>query len=283
MKSAISSLSKTGIPVIIILFAFFTFSCQSPVNKTDPRIQKIKTLQETGYDITDLHAHLKGGLTMNQLLENSRSTGIKYGVAVNCGIGFPIENDSALSSYYHSVEDYEVFHAVQAEGREWLNLFTPDSIALFDYVFTDAMTFFDSEGRRTRLWINEEVFFENVDTFMDYYVHQIEEILNNEPIDIYVNPTFLPEEIAGRYDELWTADRMQRVIRALAENDIAMEINARYKIPSREFIKKAKESGVKFTMGTNNGGSDLGYLEYSIQMIEECSLEPNDFWLPTKR
>jgi histidinol phosphatase-like PHP family hydrolase len=65
-----------------------------------------------------------------------------------------------------------------------------------------------------------------------------------------------------------------------AGNDIALEINARYKIPSAEFIKKAKEHGVKFTLGTNNGANDLGYLEYSLQMIGECGLEPDDFWKP---
>lgn len=255
---------------------------QTSGDPEDPGILKIDSLQKAGYEILDLHAHLKGGLTMEQLLDHSRETGINYGVAVNCGLGFPVHNDSSLSAYYHSVKDYPVYHGMQAEGREWLEMFSPDSIALFDYLFTDAMTFYDASGRRTRLWIPEEVFIEEVDSFMEYYVKQIVEILNNEPIDIYVNPTFLPVELAAKYRELWTSDRMQRVIQALAENDVALEINARYKIPSADFIKKARESGVKFTMGTNNGGSDLGYLEYSLQMIEECGLEPGDFWKPVR-
>ncbi|UCG27935.1 MAG: hypothetical protein JSV24_00850 [Bacteroidales bacterium] len=246
----------------------------------DPGIHKIDSLEKAGYEIIDLHAHLKGGLTMEQLLDHSRITGIGYGVAVNCGFGFPIQNDSSLSAYYHSVRDFSVYHAMQAEGREWTEMFSPDSIELFDYVFTDAMTYFDAEGRRTRLWIKEEVFIEEADSFMDYYVAQIVEILNYEPIDIYVNPTFLPEQIAGRYDELWTPDRMQKVILALQENEIALEINSRYKIPSAGFIKKAKEAGVRFTMGTNNGDNELGYLEYGLQMIEDCDLTPNDFWKP---
>jgi hypothetical protein len=35
---------------------------------------------------------------------------------------------------------------------------------------------------------------------------------------------------------------------------------------------------VKFTFGTNNVDSDLGRLEYCIQMIEECKLTPNDMF-----
>ena len=270
--------------LVIWLFAYMCilFGCknQTPDNQKDTRIKKIDSLQQAGYEIIDLHAHLKGGLTMDQLLKHSQKTGIKYGVAANCGVGFPIQNDSALSVYYHSFKDFPVYLAMQAEGREWVNLFSPDTIALFDYVFTDAMTYHDAKGRRTRLWIKDEVFIENVDSFMNYYVIQIVEILNNEPFNIYVNPTYLPEIIIDRYNELWTVERMQQVINALKENNIAMEINSRFRIPSADFIKRAKQKGVKFTLGTNNGNSDLGYLEYSLQMIDECGLAPDDFWKP---
>ena len=54
-------------------------------------------------------------------------------------------------------------------------------------------------------------------------------------------------------------------------------------IPSATFIKKAKESGVKFTFGTNNGGAnDLGRMDYAISMIGECGLTPSDMWIPGK-
>ena len=39
-------------------------------------------------------------------------------------------------------------------------------------------------------------------------------IIENEPIDIYVNPTFLPRAIADDYDTLWTEARMKKVIDA---------------------------------------------------------------------
>ena len=112
-------------------------------------------------------------------------------------------------------------------------------------------------------------------------VDRIEKILDNEPIDIYVNPTYIPDEIGSRYDELWTHKRMDRVIQALVRNEIALEINAGRRIPSAEFIKRAKAQGVKFTFGTNNvGPDDLGNLEYCLEMIEECGLEPADMWIP---
>ena len=259
-------------------------ACQpkTTLSHEEQMINKIAALEKKGYDIIDHHAHLKGGLTMDQLLEHGKKTGISYGVAVNCGWGFPVQTDSALSAYYHSHKDYPVFNAMQAEGREWTGMFSPDSVALFDYVFTDALTWFDREGRRTRLWIKDEVFIDDVQEWMDYYVDQIVTIITHEPVDIFVNPTFLPEEIRDRYDELWTEERMLKVVNALEQRGMALEINAKG-LPSASFIKLAKAHGVKFTLGTNNGGAELGYLQYGMEMIEECNLEPGDFWKAEKK
>ena len=131
-----------------------------------------------------------------------------------------------------------------------------ETIAKFDYVFTDAMTWTNDNGKRMRLWIKDELEVGDPQHFMDQLVDRIEKILKNEPIDIYVNPTYLPDEINTRYDELWTPERMERVIKALVESGIALEINARRQIPSAGFIKRAKAAGRKFTFGTNNGGAD---------------------------
>ncbi len=266
---------------IILLVIFFVTSCSSPENKMTREeilIQKIDSLNKAGFEITDYHSHLKGGLTMEQLLEHSAKTGISYGVAVNGGIGFPVQNDTTLSAYYRSVNHYPVFHGLQGEGREWVSLFSVDSVALFDYSFTDAMTFTDADGNRNRLWIKEETHVKDPQVFMEYLVAQIETIIANEKVSIYVNPTFLPDTLKSQYDALWTPERMNRVIAVLKNNSVALEINSRLRIPSPAFIKLAKEAGIKFTMGTNNTDANLGYLEYGLDMITECNLTPEDFW-----
>ena len=246
-------------------------------------IKKIAELKVNGYDIVDYHAHLKGGLTIEELLNHSKKTGIGYGVAFNAGIGFPITNDSTLLANYKTYKDYPVYMAMQAEGREWVDMFKKENINTFDYVFTDAMTWTDNKGRRMRLWMPEEVFVDNKDDFMDQLVNKIVGVMENEPIDIYVNSTFLPDLLQAEYDALWTNERMDKIIKAAVKNNIAIEINARYKIPSAKFIKKAKAAGAKFSMGTNNIDKKLGTLDYAIEMIEVCGLKPDDFFKPKKK
>ena len=230
------------------------------------------------FPLVDYHVHLKGGLTLNEAIEISKANGVKFGIAQNCGIGFPVTDDAGALKFIEQLQGRDVYIGMQAEGREWLGLFSKEVIGKFDYVFSDALTFTDNKGRRTRLWMKDEVFVEDEQQFMDMYVGKIVSIISNEPIDIFVNPTFLPEVIRDKYDTLWTKERMAKVIDAAVENSVAIEINARYRIPSKTFILQAKKAGAKFTCGTNNGGKELGNLEYCREMIRECRLTSKNFY-----
>jgi len=246
----------------------------------DDRYKQIQQLHEGNFPLVDFHVHLKGGLTIEQAITNSQKVGINYGIAPNCGVGFPITDDAGIDQFIKSMKDKPVFVGMQAEGREWVNMFSKEAIAKFDYVFSDSLTFTDDQGRRTRLWMKDEVWITDKQAFMDMYVRSIESVISNEPIDIFVNPTFLPERIAEEYDELWTEERMMKVINAAVKHNVAIEINARFKIPSAKFIKLAKKAGCKFSLGTNNMTPDLGRLEYSLDMVKECSLTWTDMFLP---
>ncbi|MGA9271589.1 MAG: hypothetical protein WBV45_13290 [Lutimonas sp.] len=244
--------------------------------------QKLEYARDNGVPLMDLHVHLKGGLTTEEALANARRYGFKYGIAYNCGLKMGFESEDSLRTF---VTNYKkpagTYLAMQAEGREWLEMFSKETVDLFDYVFTDAMTWTNNNGKRMRLWIPEETEIGDPQDFMEQLVGNIESIMDQEPIDIYVNATYLPDGLMGRYDELWTFDRMDRVIDALKRNKIAMEISARYRIPSETFIKRAKASGVKFTFGTNNtGAQDLGRLEYCLDMVRNCNLRKEDIWVP---
>jgi hypothetical protein len=256
-----------------------TFALQGhdPGSTVSYRNIRVKPLPQ----LVDYHVHLKGGLTVDEAIELARARRMKFGIAENCGVGFATTNDETLARYFEKMQGRPVYIAMQAEGREWVKMFSPQMIAKFDYVFTDSMTWTNDRGKRMRLWIPGEVEIGDKQQFMDLLVEKTVGILNNEPIDIYVNPTFLPAAIAGEYDTLWTDARMDRVIQAAAKNGVAIEINARYKLPSETFIRRAKAAGAKFSLGTNNGGrNDLGDLAYCRLMAVRCGLTKEDLFVP---
>lgn len=256
----------------------------SPSLAIDETEDEIIRLQQLNFPVIDYHLHLKGGWTAEQAAAQSRKYGITYGIAPNCGKNFPITTDRQIYDWLDSMRHHPFLLPMQAEGREWLDMFSRQAMDKFDYRFTDAMTWTDHKGRRMRLWIPEETFVDNKEQFMDMLVEKAVGIISDEPINIYVNPTYIPDQIMPEYDNLWTEKRMQKVIDACVKSGVAIEINNIYRIPSAKFIKQAKASGAKFTFGTNNTSpDDVGKLEYSIQMIKECGLEPGDMYIPVSK
>ena len=173
-----------------------------------------------------------------------------------------------------------LFFAMQGEGREWVETFSKESREMFDYILTDVLTFHDHKERRTRLWVNNEVIIDIPEQeYMDMIMDRTLKALNEEPMNIWANPTLLGTVMMDDYDKYWTDERVAQIIKVLKDNNIALEINARYRLPNARIINAAKAAGVKFSLGTNNG--QLNRLEYSLQMVEECGLTIDDMWFPT--
>ena len=252
----------------------------------DESTDSVIRFQQRGFPVIDYHVHLKGNLTKEMAHAMSMNYGINYGVAPNAGeggVGRMLANDKEVYEYYEEVKDMPFLCGVQGEGRKWTSTFSREALGVFDYLFTDAMTIVDHKGRLSRIYRPEEVHFDGVtkEQYMEHLVDQTVKILTNEPADIYANPTYLPDEMNADYDKYWTDERIDKVLDVLEKYEITLEINARYKIPSFDIIRKAKARGIKFTFGTNNVDADFGKLEYCFEAVEECGLTPDDMWFPS--
>ncbi|MBN8734165.1 MAG: DUF1080 domain-containing protein [Acidobacteria bacterium] len=257
----------------------------APPAPTDDVARAILRLSAANIPMVDYHGHLKSGFTLPQLLAHGRHQGIFYGVAINCGKGFTVQDNAGARRFHDEMQGQPCFAAMQAEGREWTQMFSPQAAGLFDYIFTDSMTWTDNHGRRMRTWIPAEVGqIPDAQEFMETLVARATGILNSEPVDIYVNPTFIPEQLAPRYDELWTDERILKVVRAAKANQIAIEINNRYKLPGRRVLEAAKAEGCQFAFGTNNSSAaDIGRCEYGLEMAAALKLRWQDFFVPAAK
>lgn len=246
----------------------------------DDHFKKLIAMGAENYPLIDFHVHLKGGLDLSAVLAKSWKDGVYYGIVANCGQGQPITNDAASAKYVESLKGASAFVGMQAEGREWVKMFSRAAVSRFDYVFSDSMTWTDREGKRMRLWIPEDVgVIANVPRFMDTLVERTVGILSTEPLDVYANPAFLPPGMD--WDALWTEERMRKVVGAAAANGVAIELNNRYRLPGERMVRMAKELKCKFTFGSNNTGpADLRRCEYGVEMTEKCALKWVDFWVP---
>jgi hypothetical protein len=253
---------------------------KKPIDEQDDTLIR---LQQRNFPVIDYHVHWPIALGLEAAIEKSLADGFEYGIAANCGIGFQTTSDEQVKALFkNNFILPQLFYAMQGEGREWIEIFSKESREMFDYVFTDALTFNDHKGRRTHLWIDPEVIIDIPEQeYMDMIMDRTLKILNEEPIDFLASSTRLSAAMMKDYDKFWTDERISQLINALKKNNIALEINAVTKVPSAKIIKAAKAAGIKFTLGTNNNGvRELDRLDYSLRMVEECGLTIDDMWFP---
>jgi histidinol phosphatase-like PHP family hydrolase len=175
------------------------------------------------------------------------------------------------------LEPYPVFKGLQPVYTNWAKDFSKEMLDKLDFVLMDAMTMPNKDGTWTRIWQPNTIVKDSQD-FMKRYIDFSLYIINNELIDIFAWPTYLPKCIENQYDRLWTNDRMQKIIDAAVNKNIAIEINEKAKVPSERFIKMAKAAGVKFTFGTDSRGAEAAHLDYCLKMVKLCGLTDKDMF-----
>ena len=231
------------------------------------------------FPLIDFHAHVEGDFSLLPALDQASKLGVKLGLAQHGGCHDPMNNEAELRKYLRSVVSQPVFKGMQADGDDWMNCFSKEAVAELDYVLSDALTFPEKDGRLVHLWTPEAKITDKQD-FMERYVDYNVRVITEEPIDIFANPTYLPDAIAKEYDSLWTEKRMRKIIDAAVKYGVAIEINSLYNIPSAKFLRRAKESGVKFSFGSNAHNTGVGKLDYSIKMGKELGLTRDNMFMP---
>ncbi len=237
----------------------------------------------------DLHVHLNykegaPGAAADKAYANasalSKEMEVALGIAEEFGNDDVRINDSLLMDRIALAKKYGLYLGLQVSRRDWTGIFSREMLNQVDYILGDAMIFANKEGQTVYIWVPGMPLGEP-EEFMNLYVAHNLKVLS-EPITIWANPTYLPDNLMARYDELWTESRMESLIDAAVKNNIAIEINSRYKIPNAKFIKMARDAGAHFTFGSNQHGSGFGDVRWSVNRAKECGLTREDFFIPAR-
>jgi len=238
-------------------------------------LQLVHIEEEKGksdFPIVLCHVHITRGFNIDNAVALSKEMGIKFGVVDNFGRHYWNYSDEHLKQYLKRLKGKAVYKGIQAEGRDWMRVFSKELLSKLDFILADGMTFPNTDGTYSRLWRNEEVHIRNVDFFMDRYTDYLADIAS-EPIDIIVR---------ADYDKLWTYQRVMKIINACVQNDVAIEINARYRIPSPKILKMSKKAGAKFAFGANSHSRNQAkQIDYCLEMIKELGLTEKNMFKPS--
>jgi len=234
------------------------------------------------FPVTDYHVHLSNTLTIDQAIQLGKDRGVQLGILEHPGPGFPLNTDADLQRYIDNLHKYPVHVGLQPVYPGWSKAFSKPVLDQLDYILMDALTLPNPDGTWLAIW-QIDTMVDDAEAFMDRYLQFIEQILTTEPIDIFGWPTFLPVPIARQYSQLWTSPRLARIIDMAKRRKIAIEINEVAHVPDENFIREAKQAGLKFTFGTDSRNQNAAHLYYCYQMAQQCGLTEEDMFVVKKK
>jgi histidinol phosphatase-like PHP family hydrolase len=232
----------------------------------------------------DLHVHLSDEMTLVKLAQRSRETNCEFGIVEHPGPRYsPMTDERSLNAYLDQLVHYGFFKGVQPVDPGWRKMFSKEALARLDYVLMDALEIPDNKDGHAIIW-KDDFRVDDADAFMARYVDFYLQVLADERPNILASPTFLPKCLRERYEELWTEERMETIIKAAIRSGVALEINSMYRIPSQRFVARAKRMGALFSFGTNGRtAAIIGKLDYSFEIAKRCNLVSDDIYIPNIR
>jgi hypothetical protein len=234
------------------------------------------------FPVADYHVHLSLTLTIDQAVALGKDRGVQIGILEHPGPGYPINTDADLQQYIDGLRNYPVRIGRQPVFAGWSKSFSKNLLDEIDHILMDALTLPNPDGTSLAIWqIDTHV--DDEEEFITRYTQFIEQVLTTEPIDIFGWPTFLPVPIAREYTQLWTRQRVDRIIELAKSRKVAVELNEVAHVPDENFIHKAKQAGLKFTFGTDSRKQNTAHFYYCYQMAGKCGLTEANMFVVKKK
>ena len=253
-------------------------SANYPVNAMN-RMLEVECAKR-GITIVDYHVHIRGGMTPELAVEREKAWIVRSSAMDNHGREWDTKNDSQLLKFAEKAKSASgrMPVGIQVNDRDWFRQIFPSTREKFDFILADTMIMGKrADGRDNRLWQPQTI--DDPEKWMkEYFAHNMR--ILDEPISILANPTYLPMELADRYDSLWTDERMRKLIAKAVKKGVALEIQAGSPYPRPRFLLMAKQMGAKFSFGTNNFDSKPKDLARWLEAITWLDLQVSDIWTP---
>ena len=243
----------------------------------------------------DLHTHTNmsdASFPLEELVEVEEAQGHILGVSDHifcCGI-YTLRD---IANYLELLKPYRVYRGVEANMEQRFDL--PDEIdAQLDYVIASVHSMPDGRGgfvplsgymakRAGAVSFYEKNYSSDMNRYyLAYVLRLIEKTFSTQRVDILGHATVLPpcDEL---YGTKFLLDWENAVIDLCRRHGIALEISGLWRVPNMDMIRRAKEAGVCFSMGSDcHDRLQIGVLDYVELAIEEAGLGESDFFVPRR-
>jgi histidinol phosphatase-like PHP family hydrolase len=243
----------------------------------------------------DLHVHTTmsdGDLSLERVVELARERGVAVGIADHVStrnLDRFVASGSALESYLDALEAAPVFRSAEFCWCDTLWAELPAELhARLDYRIGSNHGFWLPDGSQASLWMETlpPSWAEQPHQLMEIMVHNLCDLVRTMPIEIVGHSTLVPPalwRLEPEPEAWWTGPREERFIEALLQSGVAVEISNRYRLPHARFLRKAREAGARFSLGSDgHGEAQIARLDWAIEAARQAGIHQTDLFLPER-
>ncbi len=244
----------------------------------------------------DLHCHTTmsdGNLSLEQVVALARERGVQVGIADHVSTrnaAMFISHAGELRAYLDAVDRTPAFRSGEFCWCDTLWRELPaELMERFDYRIGSNHGFWLPDGSTGSPWWETlpPPWRERPQELMEIMVANLCDMVRTMPIHIAAHSTFAPPALYALERDVhawWTPEREDRYVEALAESGVALEISNRYRLPHDRLLVKAREAGVRFSLGSDGHSKrQVARLEWAAEAARRAGYTERELFVPERR
>ncbi|HEX2091132.1 MAG TPA: hypothetical protein VHG28_01975 [Longimicrobiaceae bacterium] len=244
----------------------------------------------------DLHAHTTmsdGDLPLERVVEVARERGVQIGIADHVSarnVDRFVATEERVRAYLDALDGAPVFRSAEFCWCDDLWRSLPGEVMeRFDYRIGSNHGFWLPDRSMGSPWWQRlpGLWNQRPQELMEVMVRNLCDMVRTMPIEIAAHSTLTPPALLALEGDIhawWTEEREDRYVEALAESGVALEISNRYRLPHDRLLRKAREAGVRFSLGSDgHTEAQVARLEWATGAARRVGVADADLFVPERR
>ncbi len=243
----------------------------------------------------DLHAHTTmsdGEVPLERVVELAHERGVTIGIADHVStrnVERFIGTEARLRSYLDRLDGYPVFRSGEFCWCDHLwNSLPAELLDRFDYRIGSNHGFWLPDGSMASPWWSRlpAPWDQRPQELMELMVLNLCDMVRTMPVQIAAHSTLMPPALRVLEPDVhawWTEEREDRYVEALVRSGVALEISNRYRLPHDRILRKAKQAGARFSLGSDGHTErQVGRLEWATETALRVGVTSDDLFIPVR-
>jgi histidinol phosphatase-like PHP family hydrolase len=233
-----------------------------------------------------------GDLSLEEVVAAATERGVVVGIADHISSRNPrrfVATERQLVAYLDAVASAPVFRAGEfCWCDRFVDTLPEEMLARLDYRIGSNHGFTLPDGTSASPWWTElpDAWRGRSEEVMDAMVDNLCDLVTTMPVQIVAHATLTPAALLDLEPDIhawWNDEREDRFVAALLASGVALEISNRYRLPHDRLLRKGKQAGIRFALGSDGHTCEqVARLDWAVDTATRIGITADDLFQPER-